>query len=159
MLEVHGSIHWLQCQARCNDRIWRNEEVFQIDETTMRACDPLPRCAACGRVCRPNILMFDDHSWLQGRVKAQNHAFDRFLKANAARKIAVVELGAGTAIPTIRITSERIGRKLKHASVIRINPREPRIGSPHLSIGCGALEGLQRIDNLLQLPQPRCQSY
>jgi hypothetical protein len=93
--------------------------------------------------------MFDDYSWLQGRVIEQNHAFDRFLKVNAARNIVVIEMGAGTAISTIRNTSERIGRKLKHATVIRINPREPRIGSPHLSMNCGALEGLQRIDNML----------
>lgn len=152
MFEVHGSIHWLQCQTCCNDRIWRNEGVFQIDETTMRACDPLPCCAACGRVCRPNILMFGDQAWLQGRVIAQSHAFDRFLKANAGRTIVVIEMGAGTAIPTIRSTSERIGRKFKHATVIRINPREPRIGSPHLSMSCGALEGLQRIDHLVQRP-------
>nr|MBF0223775.1 hypothetical protein [Desulfobulbaceae bacterium] len=42
--EVHGSIHWLQYLARCNDKIWRNDEVFQIDETTMRASASLPRC-------------------------------------------------------------------------------------------------------------------
>jgi hypothetical protein len=58
-------------------------------------------------------------------------------------------MGAGTAISTIRTASERLGRKLKHATVIRINPREPRIGSPHISMTCGALEGLQRIDNML----------
>jgi NAD-dependent SIR2 family protein deacetylase len=149
MLEVHGSIHWLQCQRRCNDRIWRNKEVFQIDETTMRACDPIPHCAACGRVSRPNILMFGDSSWLQERVIEQNHAFERFIKANTDRNMVVIEMGAGTAISTIRTASERLGRKLKHATVIRINPREPRIGSPHISMTCGALEGLQRIDNML----------
>jgi len=41
----------------------------------MRACDPIPHCAACGRVSRPNILMFGDSSWLQERVIEQNHAF------------------------------------------------------------------------------------
>ena len=146
MLEVHGSIHWLQCQVRCNDKIWRNEHVFQIDENTMRARDPLPHCPVCGRVSRPNILMFGDHSWHQTRVIEQNHAFDRFLSPNSGRNIVVIEMGAGTAISTIRTTSERLGRKLKHATVIRINPRESTIRSPHLSMTCGALEGLQRID-------------
>jgi NAD-dependent SIR2 family protein deacetylase len=145
MYEVHGSIHWLQCQARCNDKIWQNNAVFQIDETTMRAGEPLPLCIVCSKVCRPNILMFGDWSWLQDRMRIQNLAFDRFLKNNSDRRIAVIEMGAGKAIPTIRGISERIGRK-KHATVIRINPREPTIRSPHISMPCGALAGLQHID-------------
>lgn len=148
MYEVHGSIHWLQCQARCNDTIWRNDEVFQIDDTTMRAADPLPRCIVCGKVCRPNILMFGDWSWLNYRTLIQQNAFNRFLKNNSDRHIAVIEMGAGEAIPTIRGISERIGRK-KQATVIRINPREPTIRTPHISMPCGALEGLQQIDALL----------
>jgi len=146
--EVHGSIHWLQCQTRCNNKIWRNDEIFQIDETVMRALDPLPCCAVCGKVCHPNILMFDDYSWLQDRTNKQKQAFDRFLKNNSDRSIAVIELGAGKAIPTIRMISERIGRE-KNAAVIRINPRESSIRKPHLSMSCGALEGLRNIDTLI----------
>lgn len=146
--EVHGSIHWFQCQARCNENIWRNAEIFEIDGTAMRALDPLPRCVVCGKVCRPNILMFGDYSWLHDRTLKQNQAFEQYLKNNSSRRIAVIELGAGTTIPTIRMTSERIGRK-KNASVIRINPREPSIRKPHVSMICGALEGLRNIDALL----------
>jgi NAD-dependent SIR2 family protein deacetylase len=146
MYEVHGSIHWLQCQARCHATLWHNDEVFHIDETTMRASDPLPRCIVCGKVCRPNILMFGDYAWLQERTLRQNHAFDRFLNDNADRRIVVIEMGAGIDIPTIRNTSERIGKKFKHATVIRINPRQPSIRSPHISVTCGAVEGLRQID-------------
>ena len=146
MYEVHGSIHWLQCQARCNDTIWQNDGVFKINETTMRAGQPLPQCSECGKVCRPNILMFGDSSWLSNRTLIQNQAFNQFLKKNSGRRIAVIEMGAGKAIPTIRATSERIGRDFEHATVIRINPREPGISSPHISMTCGALEGLQLID-------------
>lgn len=147
--EVHGSIHWLQCQALCNDKIWRNDEILIVDETTMRVSDPLPNCSACGRVCRPNIFMFGDWSWLPDRTRTQKCAFDQFLILNAGRRIAIIEIGAGRDIPTIRTISERIGRELKHASVIRINPREPNIAAPHISMPCGALEGLRLIDALL----------
>ncbi len=147
--EVHGSIHWLQCQARCNDKIWRNDETFHIDESTMRACDSLPQCIVCGKVCRPNIFMFGDWSWLQDRMRSQNLAFDRFLKNNSDSRIAVIEMGAGKAIPTIRSLSERIGRK-EQATVIRINPREPTIRAPHISITSGALSGLQHLDTLVR---------
>ncbi|MEI6306630.1 MAG: Sir2 family NAD-dependent protein deacetylase [Deltaproteobacteria bacterium] len=147
--EVHGSIHWLQCQARCNDAIWHNDEVFRIDENTMRAYDPLPLCANCGKVCRPNIFMFGDYAWLQERTLIQNRIFDQFLKNNSDRRIVVVELGAGSALPTIQALSERIGKKYKNATVIRINPKEPSIRAPHISITCGALAALQHLDTLL----------
>ena len=149
VLEVHGSIHWLQCQSPCSNTIWSNDEVIRIDEATMRARQPLPRCPDCGEVCRPNILMFGDWSWLPDRTRIQEHVFDRFLTNNADRRIAVIEMGAGSAIPTIRATSERIGWSLEHATVIRINPREAEIKAPHISLPCGALEGLRKIDALL----------
>jgi NAD-dependent SIR2 family protein deacetylase len=146
ILEVHGSIHWLQCQIPCCNTIWCNDEVILIDETSMRARQPLPRCPGCGEVSRPNILMFGDWSWLPDRTRIQEHAFDRFLTRHSSHRIVVIEMGAGSAIPTIRATSERIGWNYEHAAVIRINPREPEIKVPHISMACGALEGLQNID-------------
>jgi hypothetical protein len=98
---------------------------------------------------RPNILMFGDWSWLPDRTGVQEQRFDQFLADSADRRIAVIEMGAGSAIPTIRATSERIGWNLEHATVIRINPREPDIKAPHISMPCGALEGLRKIDALL----------
>ncbi len=149
IVEVHGSIHWLQCQSPCSSTIWDNNEVIPIDENSMRARHLLPRCPDCGEVSRPNILMFGDWSWLPDRTRTQEHAFDRFLDAHAGRRIAVIEMGAGSAIPTIRATSERIGWNYEYATVIRINPREPEVAAPHISLACGALEGLQAIDALL----------
>lgn len=148
-LEVHGSIHWLQCQTPCSSSIWDNDEAITVDENTMRARHPLPRCPDCGEVSRPNILMFGDYSWLPDRTHIQEHTFDRFLREHADQRIAVIELGAGCAIPTIRATSERIGWNFGNATVIRINPREPEIKEPHISLMCGALEGLQKIDVLM----------
>ncbi len=146
ILEVHGSIHRLQCQTPCNSAIWRNDESIRVDEATMRARPPLPRCPDCGKISRPNILMFGDWSWLPDRTHIQEQAFSRFLAVNAGRRIAVIEMGAGSAIPTIRATSERIGWNYEHATVIRINPREPEIAAPHISIPGGALNALQEIE-------------
>ncbi|MDD2541310.1 MAG: NAD-dependent deacetylase [Desulfuromonadaceae bacterium] len=149
ILEVHGSIHWLQCQKPCRNAIWVNDEIVRIDETTMRAFPPLPRCPDCGEVSRPNILMFGDWAWQQDRTLKQEQAFNRFLMHNADRRIAVIEIGAGSAIATIRATSERIGWNCEHATVIRINPREPEIISPHISLPYTALEAVQKINALL----------
>ena len=57
-------------------------------------------------------------------------------------------MGAGTAIPTIRYMSERIGHR-NNATVIRINPREAHISGGHIALPCGAVEGLEGIDSFL----------
>ena len=143
ILEFHGSIHHLQCTRPCSGKIWDNREDFVIDQETMRA-DHVPLCPRCGRAARPNILMFGDYGWIGDRTQHQEERFRSFLARNCGKKIVVVELGAGTAVPTVRAMSEHVGA-LSQARVIRINPREPQISAPHISLACGALEGLRGI--------------
>ncbi len=147
ILEVHGSIHHLQCLEPCLGAIWENREEIPVDEETMRA-HHVPRCRRCGGVARPNILMFGDGSWVEHRAEAQRGRLERFLEEHDQRRLLVVELGAGTAVPTIRFTSERLGRR-GDARVVRVNPREPEIDAPHLSLPVGALEGLRGIQQAL----------
>lgn len=147
ILEVHGSIHWLQCTTPCSRRIWPNREEIPVDQETMRA-RAIPRCISCGTVSRPNILMFGDYGWLSERTSGQEGRFERFREEFHGRRTVVIELGAGRAIPTIRYTSERLGAG-PHTTVIRINPREAEIDAPHLSLPCGALEALRGINGLL----------
>jgi NAD-dependent SIR2 family protein deacetylase len=148
ILEFHGSIHHLQCTRPCSNQIWENRETFRIDEDTMTA-DHVPLCPRCGASARPNILMFGDYSWVEERTRRQHEKFRSFLQRQSGKKIVVVELGAGTAVPTVRATSERIGA-LANARVIRINTREPEISRPHISLSCGALEALSALDGLLK---------
>lgn len=149
VLEVHGSIHHLQCLKPCCHAIWPNNEQIPVDKATMKAGN-IPRCPHCKGVSRPNILMFGDWSWLPDRTEAQEARFQRFQEEHGERRIAVIEMGAGLAIPTIRATSERLGWHFDCATVIRINPREPEIKPPHISLPCGALEGLRMIDEMLK---------
>jgi len=145
ILEVHGSIHHLQCTRPCSDEIWENREAIPVDLATMRA-EHIPRCINCGAVARPNILMFGDWCWISDRTREQERRFDTFL-AEHRSVLAVVEIGAGSAIPTIRHLSDDLGRR--GASVIRINPREAQIPPPHISISAGALDGLRGIASAL----------
>jgi NAD-dependent SIR2 family protein deacetylase len=145
--EVHGSIHFLQCTTPCCPAIWDNDETIEVEEATMRA-RRVPRCPRCGAVSRPNILMFGDYAWLDARSAEQRARFEGFLGEVRARRLLVVELGAGTGIPTIRMTSERLGAR-GDAFVVRVNPREADIRPPHLSISAGALEALAAIDRAL----------
>jgi NAD-dependent SIR2 family protein deacetylase len=145
--EVHGSIHHLQCTTPCSEEIWENREDVPVDLATMRA-RRVPRCPRCRAVARPNILMFGDWGWIPHRAHAQDRRLDAFVDALGDRPLVVVELGAGTSIPTIRLASERLGA-LPGALVVRVNPREAQIRPPHLSIAAGALDGLSAIDRAL----------
>jgi NAD-dependent SIR2 family protein deacetylase len=147
ILEVHGSIHWLQCTKPCSGVIWENNETIPVDFATMRACH-IPECFHCGATARPNILMFGDWSWLSDRTARQEQFFEDFIAGRRDTPMAVIEMGAGTAIPTIRHMSERLGRR-HGVAVIRINPREVEISPPHISLPCGALDALAGIDAAL----------
>ena len=147
IVEVHGSIHHLQCTTPCSMKLWPNDESIPVNEETMRA-RAIPRCRHCGAIARPNILMFGDGAWIARRSEAQQQRYRDFLAACRGTKTVVIEMGAGTAIPTIRAASERLGTS-HQATVIRINPREPRIDPPHLSLPCGAVEGLNGIKRAL----------
>ena len=147
ILEIHGSIHHLQCTGPCSGTIWPNGEDVPVDEATMRA-RRIPRCPRCRAVARPNILMFGDGSWLSSRTVAQESRFETWCDEHAGDRVVVLELGAGTAIPSIRWHSQRLGRA-PGALVVRVNPREPEIGPPHLAIASGALAALERIDEAL----------
>jgi len=142
--EVHGSIHHLQCTGPCSTAIWENNEDIPVDRASMRARH-IPRCPGCGAVARPNVLMFGDFSWISRRTARQEDNFEKFLERCRNKPLVALEIGAGTAIPTIWNLSERLGSRY-HAVVIRINPREPHINAPHISLNCGVLEGLRGID-------------
>ena len=148
ILECHGSIHHLQCTRAggCNTTIWRADKVtVTVDETMMKAKEPLPGCPICQELARPNILMFGDWSWLPYRTESQQSRFRQWLQENAKNRIAVVEIGAGTGVPTVRLTSESIASTYD-ATLIRINTREPNVPPRQISIPMGALEALEEIN-------------
>lgn len=147
VLEVHGSIHHLQCLIPCCNEIWDNAETIPLDLDTMRARH-VPACRFCQGTARPNILMFGDYSWLPQRTHGQEMRLDNFLNQHRGQPLVIIEMGAGTAIPTIRHMSEQIGRR-PEATVIRINPREAHIAGGHISLPCGALAGLEGIEKSL----------
>lgn len=145
--EIHGSIHHLQCSACCTEAIWDNNAEFAVDHATMRVA-MVPQCPRCGRVARPNILMFRDYAWMYQRSRAQEERFEAFMQRHSSSCVAVIEIGAGSAIPTIRNLSEKLGR-LDNATVVRINPWEAHIPAPHISLSSGACAALQGLDRYL----------
>lgn len=142
--ECHGSIHHMQCMQPCEDALWSAEVVSPVVEAySCQYQGSLPACPHCNGLARPNILMFGDDGWLSLRSDAQEQRLTAWLKQ--ARQPLLIELGAGIAIPTVRMFSEQFAPHL-----IRINPRDtglPRQGG--LSLAMTALTGLTAIQHAL----------
>ncbi len=69
----------------------------------------LPRCGATGASVRPNVLMFGDWGVNCGRIEEQQARFRAWVDGLPRdARVAVVEVGAGTAVATIRGVSERL---------------------------------------------------
>ncbi|MFP3554915.1 Sir2 family NAD-dependent protein deacetylase [Paraburkholderia sp. SIMBA_049] len=142
--ECHGSLHYMQCALPCSSRIWPATGFEpQVDEATCRQLGPLPRCPECGGLARPDVLMFYDAAWLSRRTDQQEARLQQWIAS--VGRLVTVELGAGTALPTIRRFSERHGPR-----VIRINLRESQINPANgIGIQGGALESLVALDQAL----------
>jgi NAD-dependent SIR2 family protein deacetylase len=146
--EAHGSIHHLQCTVPCGTDVWSAAAYEpEIDETSMREREPLPECVECGRLARPNILMFGDFDWLSRRSDEQLRAVNEWRRAHPG--LVVVELGAGRAVPTVRRYAELASAST--GALVRINPREPEIRHDRgVSLPYGALDTLTALDELLR---------
>ena len=145
VLECHGSIHFLQCADGCADSIWSAEgTTVLVDEDTIRAKPPLPLCIRCGRLARPNVLMFDDWGWISNRSDEQQQRYRQWLGQLAGRRLAVLEFGAGTGVPTVRRECERRGGQL-----IRVNPRDMAAPPGSIVLPMGALQAIQAVDRMI----------
>ncbi|WP_341314541.1 Sir2 family NAD-dependent protein deacetylase [Paraburkholderia sp. IMGN_8] len=122
VVECHGSINFMQCTKPCCPSIWAAGSMADaLGDINRLTSENLPRCSYCGGVARPNFLLFSDPAWLASRTSKQQMNFQQWQKE--ARKAVVIEIGAGLALPSIRMFSESLGIPL-----IRINPEDAGIG-------------------------------
>jgi len=107
----------------------------------------LPKCPKCGKLARPNIMMFNDLYFNHTETSNQEKRFNEFMYKydKGDKKIVVIEIGAGTAIPSIRSIGEFIHENVKGATLIRINPSESFGPEGIVSIAKGAKEALDKI--------------
>ncbi len=143
-MECHGSISHLQCIDNCQKEIWSADGVdISIDEN-FQALEPLPTCPYCGNMARPNILMFGDFGWEYSRTDRQRERLTAWLDNLKERNssLAIIEMGAGEAVPTVRNSSQRIAREFD-TPLIRINPRDSH--DAPLGIPLGAVEALSHL--------------
>lgn len=151
VVAIHGSIHRLQC-TQADHGCWSADAVdVDIDPDTFRARGVLPTCPTCGAVARPNILMFGDSGFASGPTDDAEHRFSARLDGfAAAAPHVIIECGAGTHIPSIRVMSDDLLHRFPHATLVRINVREPfadvdAVAHRTIGIPLGAKAALQAL--------------
>jgi len=153
----------MQCLKECTNtkelNIWPSAEQFKglgFNEETFRAIEPFPLCINCKKCSsRPNVLMFGDFGWVGDRIERQEQEFEEFQRKiysmGKSLKLAVIEVGAGTGVPTVRRLSETFVSQY-NANLIRINLRDSDYGGKgeHVSLPMGGKAALVQIDNVLK---------
>lgn len=152
ILELHGDILRLQCTVPCCETVWQDDPPdLRIDMNTLRAHGALPRCPECGELARPNVLMFNDATWVRVVKARQEGRFSDWIAGTRGKRLAIVECGAGTAVATIRQFGERLARE-SSVTLIRINPGpddEEDGDAADVTIRLPALRALTEIDAAL----------
>lgn len=129
-------------------RIPDGEDLCRVREGCALPCD------SSGRPLRPNVLMFGDSEVNCARIDEQERRFRQWSGSLPEEsKLVIVEVGAGTAIRTIRSIGESTARKFKHSTFIRINLEDSAAQSGDtktISIGgMGALAALSQMEAVI----------
>jgi NAD-dependent SIR2 family protein deacetylase len=131
IVECHGTVDFWQCTDEyCKQKIHKvdtEKTKIEFNSETFKAKKPLPSCPTCNKVARPNVLMFGDYSFIEERLNSQEKNYNQFKNSiNEADdlKLCIIEIGAGSDIPTVRKESQKL-HKTFGGTFIRINPREP----------------------------------
>jgi len=91
--------------------------------------------------------MFSDSQWVETRSLAQEQSLIRWLGTLDLKGLAILEMGAGTAVPTVRYFSEYL--QARGATLIRINPREAHGPLGTIGIESGAYAALREIESMI----------
>ena len=141
--EIHGSIHHMQCMTNCYITWSADDFRPEVDLEQCSIVSPMPRCPRCNGLARPNIMMFNDEHFVMDRV--ERHSIQLDIWMSRVKNVVVIEIGAGTAIPSIR----RFAETSTSGFLVRINPTDPKISKAYnrqgVSLPVGALEGLRGI--------------
>ena len=144
--EVHGRINKFQC-TECDTTPWDapSDTNFSVNPKTFEMKGEMPKCK-CGEMARPNIMMFNDSGFNATETDKQEKLFNQFMNKwdKGSDKIVIIEIGAGTAIPTIRNIGEHI-QEFVGSQLVRINPRESHGPKGTISISKGGVEALASI--------------
>lgn len=156
LLEQHGSVHRWQCTLPCSQEVWEAPATdLEIDPVQLQVTGELPTCPHCGALARPNVLMFNDTAWVDAVRREQQPRFDRWLEGVRGERLVILEIGAGTAIPTLRRLGERLAQRPR-TSLVRINPAATEADEATHVLRLPALQALTLVHESLPEGMQRC---
>eukprot|EP01124_Arcella_intermedia_P033614 TRINITY_DN8102_c0_g2_i1.p1 TRINITY_DN8102_c0_g2~~TRINITY_DN8102_c0_g2_i1.p1 ORF type:complete len:285 (+),score=67.84 TRINITY_DN8102_c0_g2_i1:96-857(+) len=151
VLECHGSVHFLQCNDCDIVYPTPRDEVLNLKLLSPEKVESTPKCPTCHAISRPNVLMFGDWDYIATRYDQQNKGLRSWSEMVKNSKVVVIEVGAGTAVPTVRQKCEKVASSMS-APLIRINLEDPSLPEnikQGVCLPLGALEALQAIQKVL----------
>jgi len=119
-----------------------------------------PRCPHCNGLARPAVLMFGDDRCVEtdgGRYREWEARVTAALKKDPAKRLVIIEGGAGVRVPTVRENSERLLKKLAPhgATLVRINLDYPEVRASlarsSISLRSQCLPALETIDHAMRV--------
>ena len=119
VVERHGSVHRYQCTTPCG-----------------------------GAFARPNVLMYDDVTWLDTVRCERQRRFETWLASVRGKRIVVVECGAGEGAASVRRVGERLLERPR-VSLVRINPTATDADEPTFVLRMPALQAIRLIHSSL----------
>lgn len=158
LYEIHGSISNWQCSfLECTkkhglvemniEELNLNDEIVLTDELSKKL-----KCKHCNSFLRPNILMFYDCDWYVKNHLEQKYMYERFFGSIFSSKVAIIEVGAGTNIRSIREMSLDASDRF-NTDIIRINKSKPSsedLGDHIIYINKSAKDGIEYILSLIK---------
>jgi hypothetical protein len=88
--------------------------------------------------------MFNDWNWQPQRGREQSLRLRDWLEATDGKKLAVIECGAGTAVPSVRHMTERLLARPR-TKLVRINTTEAGVPGGQTGLQGTALAMLETI--------------
>jgi len=185
--QIHGCGKYWQCggvpskgesfmlfeRGPCCKKLFEppSSSEYTIDSSTLQATfssgKQWPACKFCkDGIARPNTLMFGDSRDFvedQNVVRTDDYrtwttTILKLLKENPKLKLAIIEIGCGIRIPSIRKRCEEMLSACPkgQCELIRINPDYPDnkiIQSPTIMIKDTCLKSLKEMDSLMSIPK------
>jgi len=137
---IHGDLKNIQCSNKCCRDIYPMPEFTELLTTLEQA----PHCNKCGSVMRPVVMMFNDPWMVTTDIDLQSMACLHWTMSKD--NIVGIEIGAGLAVPSLRIYGEE-----RTKTLIRINPHDYQVNRPQdIAIEASAIDGIDTLIEILK---------
>jgi len=164
LYEVHGTKRLWQCMdKKCNNNnmpwLMDINKLPNIDEETLLAVKPYPKCIHCDNYARPNVSFFGDYNFSEKITQVQSKRLYDWIELNKNNKMLIIEIGCGISQHSIRFTNKNnqytmLSNEWKlpksfmseeRTKMIRINPDNNNEEYGIINISLGANKGIKML--------------